>query len=77
MARNSAFVGRAVVFVMWSALLTGAQVSFGADDALGDAVRRVEDSIELQLRKPPATVQDPPPRSKEADPIEPWELVGV
>jgi hypothetical protein len=78
MARNSAFFGRAAVFALWSALLASAQASFGGDGVLGDAARRLENGIELQLRRPPATVQDPPaPRSKEADPIEPWELVGV
>jgi hypothetical protein len=78
MARNYALFGRAAVFGLWVSLLAGAQASFGGDGVLGEAARRLEDGIEMQLRGTPATVQDPPaPRSKDADPIEPWELVGV
>jgi hypothetical protein len=44
---------------------------------LGDAVQRMENSIELRLQ-PPATLQhEAPSRSSEPEPIEPWELVGV
>jgi hypothetical protein len=75
MARNSASVARvAVAIAVWLGVAAVAQGAMGAE--LGDALRRLEEGIEQQLRSP-ASLQDPPPRSSEPEPIEPWELVRV
>ncbi len=78
MARNSASqlhaVRLGVAAALWLGVVGLTQGMLGHE--LGDALRRVEDGIEQHLQ-PPATVQDPPPRSTVPDPIEPWELVSV
>lgn len=58
---------------LWLAVVAVTQGALCAE--LGEALRRVEDSIELRLQ-PPATLQTPQ-RSSEPEPIEPWELVSV
>jgi hypothetical protein len=78
MARNSASnagaLRVAIVAGVWLGGVAMTQGAVGSD--LGDALRRMEDGIEQQL-SPPATLQDPPSRSSEPEPIEPWELVSV
>jgi hypothetical protein len=81
MARNSASrpltaapVRLASAVVLWVAVVAVTQGALCAE--LGEALRRVEDGIELRLR-PPATLQQPPSRSSVPEPIEPWELVSV
>jgi hypothetical protein len=79
MARNSASplrrrlrLGSAVA--LWVAVVAVTQGTLCAE--LGDAMKQMEDSIELRLR-PPATLHQTPSRSREPEAIEPWELVGV
>jgi hypothetical protein len=71
MARNWTAVA------LWLAVVGITQGALCAE--LGDALQRMEDSIELRLRPPPAApaVHESPTRSSEPEPIEPWELVGV
>ena len=78
MARNSASPRRAVqlasAVALWVAVVAVTQGALCAE--LGEALKRVEDGIELRLR-PPATLQQAPSRSSDPEPIEPWELVSV
>ncbi len=78
MARNSASPRRAVrlasAVTLWVAVVGVTQGALCAE--LGEALRRVEDGIELRLR-PPATLHQTPSRSSDPEPIEPWELVSV
>jgi hypothetical protein len=64
-----------VAVTSWAAAVSIAQAVLGAD--IGRAAKEVEDRIELQLRGLRAPPQPPPERSREQDPIEPWELVRV
>jgi hypothetical protein len=79
MARNSAHRPRQVVRLssavgLWLAVVAVTQGAVCAE--LGDALRRMEEGIELRLC-PPATLHQTPSRSSEPEPIEPWELVSV
>jgi hypothetical protein len=76
MARNSASgpVRLASAVALWVAVVAVTQGALCAE--LGEALRRVEDGIELRLQ-PPATLHQAPSRSSEPEPIEPWELVSV
>jgi len=77
MARNSASrraVRLASAVALWVAVVGVTQGALCAE--LGEALRRVEDGIELRLR-PPATLHQAPSRSSDPEPIEPWELVSV
>ncbi len=78
MARNSASPRRAVrlasAAALWMAVVGVTQGALCAE--LGEALRRVEDGIELRLR-PPATLHQAPSRSSDPVPIVRWELVSV
>jgi hypothetical protein len=68
----------AAAVALWLAVVGVTQGALCAE--LGDALQRMEDSIELRLRPSSPTapaVHESPTRSSEPEPIEPWELVGV
>ena len=60
----------------WAAAVALAQGILGLD--IGEAARRLDERIERKLEGQPAPpAHRPPPRSRDADSIEPWELVSV
>ncbi len=73
-SRSRRRLSLASAVVLWLAVVGLTQGALCAE--LGEAVQRMENSIELRLQ-PPATLHDAPSRSSEPEPIEPWELVGV
>lgn len=76
MGRNSASRLRCgLVLALWVGAAGVAQASLGAD--LRAALRRVEDGIEQQLRRVPASHEGARPHRAPAEVLEPWELVPV